>query len=67
MAHHHGGKSPFKKPDHGAESSLSAMSPLKLLKKKKKMEQKRKKARLAELIKTVLPALIRDPDTGELR
>jgi len=43
------------------------MSPLKLLKKKRKMEQKRKKAKLAELIKTVLPALIRDPDTGELR
>ncbi len=68
-----GGKSPGKisplnrHPEHGAESSLSAFSPLKLLKKKKKEEQKRKKLQLANLIKTVLPALVRDPDTGELR
>ena len=35
--------------------------------KKKKEEEKRRKLKLANLIKTVLPALIRDPDTGALR
>ena len=66
--HGHGGESPLMgahKP--GDKSSLSTMSPLKLLKKKKKEEEKRRKQKLANLIKTVLPALIRDPDTGALR
>ena len=62
----HGGRSPLHR-DHGPESSLSAMSPMKLLKKKKKAEEKRKKLKLANLVKTVLPALIRDPETGELQ
>jgi hypothetical protein len=62
----HGGRSPLKR-DHGPESSLSALSPMKLLKKKKKAEEKRKKLKLAHLVKTVLPALVRNPDTGELQ
>lgn len=62
----HGGRSPHKR-DHGPESSLSALSPMKLLKKKKKAEEKRKKLKLANLIKTVLPALVRNPETGELQ
>ena len=62
----HGGRSPLKR-DHGPESSLSALSPMKLLKKKKKAEEKRKKLKLANLVKTVLPALVRNPETGELQ
>jgi hypothetical protein len=67
-----GGKSPLHRlkqgeKEHGPDSNVSAMSPLKLLKKKKKEEEKRKKMKLASLVKTVLPALIRDPDTGQLR
>ena len=53
-------ETPLINRDEKSESS-------KFKQRKKKEEQKRKKLQLANLIKAVLPVLVRDPDTGELR